>query len=132
MKNNPSLTEIRDEVLKAFMELEESYMTSPTTTVPEKRVAYLEIQMIEHLLNAMKALEYHYRDDIPEMRTKKRWNDVMKNAHRLLKKYGEHRDATNEWSPYVLKEKFDDTGYLAHRAFMQEAKDKREELKRKR
>ena len=83
--------------------------------------------MCEHLLNAIKALEYHYRDDVPEMRTKKMWNEEMKNAHKVLKKYGEQSDPN---SKYQLQQKFDETGYLAHREFIKEAKTRREELKR--
>jgi hypothetical protein len=131
MKREKTPREIRDELLQSFLELEASYFEGPTTTVPEKRVAYLELEFCEHLLNAIKALEYHYRDDVPEMRTKKRWNSQLKRANNLLKKYGENSDKNSEYSKLQLKLEFDSSGYLEHRNYIREATDKRLELKRK-
>jgi hypothetical protein len=128
----PKIREIRDELLEAYIDLEKSYMESPeTTTDPEKRIMYLEIQMVESLLNSMKALEYHYRDDIPEMRTKKKWNDQMKRVHKLLKKYSELSEPSNPYSNLQLQEKFDETGYISHRKYIEDLKTQRVELKRK-
>lgn len=130
MKKSKTVREIKDELLEAFVELETSYMTVPTTTDPERKIAYLQIQMCEHLLNAMKALEYHYRDDVPEMRTLKRQSPELKKARKLIKKYGENKDAGNEFSDLQLQRKFDDSGYLEHRDFMQSMNEERTKLKK--
>lgn len=130
MTKQKNLKDIRNELLQAFLELEASYLNGPTTTTSHIKIAYLEIDMCEHLLNAVKALEYHYRDDIPEMRTKKNWNTEMKNAHKLLKKYGENSEKGNSYSKLQLQRKYDDHGYLEQKDWLKDARLKREPLKK--
>jgi hypothetical protein len=130
MAKKKTIREIRDILLEAFLELEEAYMTGPTTTIPEKRIQYLEIRMCEQLLNDIKALEYHYRDDVPEMRTYKRQSPQLKKARTLIKRYGENVVPGNANSKLKLQTKFDDSGYLEHRDFMESMKEERETLKK--
>jgi hypothetical protein len=105
--------EIRNELLSVFLALDELYRNSPTiTTDPNKRIAYMDIQMTEFLLNAIKTIEYHYCDDVPEMRTKRKWGEEMIRAHKLLKKYSENIEEGNPNSRLQLKRDFDDSGYL--------------------
>ena len=120
--------DIRNELLSAFMALDELYRNGPTTTIPDKKIAYLDLEMSEHLLNAIKDLEYHYRDDVPEMRTKRKWGEEMIRAHKLIKKYSEDPDTNGKLK---LKRELDESGYLASRDFFSEAADSRKELKRK-
>lgn len=124
--NSPK--DIRNELLSAFLALDELYRNSPTTTTPDLRVAYLDLELSEHLLNAIKALEYHYRDDVPEMRTKRKWGAEMVRAHKLLKKYSSESD---EYVKLKLKRTFDESGYLESKDFLSDAKENREKLKRK-
>jgi hypothetical protein len=130
MPKSKNLKEIKDELLEAFVELEASYINGPNTSDPAMRIAYLQIEICEQLLNNLKALEYHYRDDVPEMRTLKRQTPELKNARKLIKKYGENKEAGNEFSSLQLQRKFDTTGYLEHRDFFAAAKDEREKLKK--
>jgi len=123
--------EIRNELLESFFSLEKSYQELAKTTDTERKTSYLDLEMSEHLLNAIKALEYHFRDDVPDMRTKKRWNKELKAANRLLKKYGENSEKENEFSKLQLKIEFDDSGYLEKRRFFAAAADNRTVLKRK-
>ena len=122
--------EIRNELLSTFMALDDVYRNSPTiTTDPERRISYLDLELSEHLLNAIKSLEYHYRDDIPEMRTKRNWGEEMIRAHKVLKKYAEKSE--NLYEKIVLNKGADDSSYLEQRDFFSEATSNREKLKRK-
>lgn len=121
--------EIRNELLSAFLALDDLYRNSPTTTDTAKRIAYLDLELSEHLLNAIKSLEFHYRDDVPQMRTKRNWGEEMIRAHKVLKKYAEN--AENPHDKLILNSEVDDSGYLAQRDFFEDAPDKRNELKRK-
>ena len=118
--------EIRNELLASFLELEASYLTPGVTcTNPDATISYLHLNMCEHLINAIKALEYHYRDDVPSMRVKKNWDEHMVNAHKVLKKYSELENPENEYSKLRLQRKFDSTGYLAQRDWIEEIKAKK-------
>jgi hypothetical protein len=123
-----SIKEIKNELLSAFISLENSYRNNPrNTTDADKKISYLDIELCEHLLNGIKALEYHYRDDIPDMNVKRNWNEEMVRAHKLLKKYS--IKTSNNFDKLKLKREFDDSGYLKHRDFFEEASNKREDLK---
>jgi hypothetical protein len=124
--------QIRNELLSAYFSLEEVYERECNHAVEHHRIDYLQLEFANHLLNALKALEYHYRDDRPEMRTKKKWGEEMKRAHVLLKKYAENEEAENPLSKLSLKSEFDDTGYLSHKEWIHEMSTKRKELKRMR
>ena len=121
--------EIRNELLSAFLALDELYRNSPGTS--DSTVAYLDLEMCEKLLNTIKALEYHYRDDVPEMRIKRKWSSEMVRVHKLLKKYSENVELGNEYSDLRLKREFDESGYLESKNFLKDAKDHRMLLKRK-
>ena len=85
---------IRNELLESFLDLEKSFSAFPTIKeTSKKRVEYLQIEMCQQLMKAMKSLEFHYTELVPEMRTKKRWNSSLKNSDKLIKKYG--KEAAN-------------------------------------
>ena len=126
-----NLRDIKDELLSAFIALEESYYNASGISIdPEKRIAYLQIQLCEHLLNSLKSLEYHYRDDVPETRTVKRQPPELVKANQLIKKYGENVDPGRIYSKLQLQPKFDNTGYLENRSFLEEVAEKRLPLKK--
>ena len=107
-----SIIEIRNEALEVLINLESSFISLDGK---EEKITYLEIRLIESILNAIKHLEYHYRDDIEGMRLKKNWDEYLIKANAFLKKYGECKD---EYSPYTLQKKFDNTGYIENRDFI--------------
>jgi hypothetical protein len=78
----------------------------------------------------MKALEHHYRDDNPEMRTKKKWGEEMVRVHKILKKYSENTDEDDQHSELQVKSEFDETGYLEQRKWINDPVTRREKLKR--
>ena len=59
------------------------------------------------------------------MRVKKNWDEHMINAHKMLKKYAELENPENDYSNLQLKRKFDESGYLAQRDWIEEIKTKR-------
>lgn len=122
--------EIRNEMLSAFLALEEVYESECKVSIDHHRITYLQLEFANHLLNAMKALEYHYRDDNPEMRTKKKWGEEMVRVHKILKKYSENSDEANPYSKLQLKNVFDETGYLEQREWINDPDTRREKLKR--
>lgn len=130
MKNPKTAKEIRNEMLSAFLALEEVYESECKVSIDYHRITYLQLEFANHLLNAMKALEYHYRDDNPEMRMKKKWGDEMVRVHKILKKYSENSDEANPHSKLQLKAEFDETGYLEQRAWINDSVTRREKLKR--
>lgn len=77
--------------------------------------AHIRIDLIESMFNAIKALEYQYRDNGLNGRVKKHYPKELKDAHKLLKKYAENSKLGNIYSDLVLKEKFDGTGIIAQR-----------------
>lgn len=117
--------EIRNELLSAYFALEEVYERECKVSVEHHRIDYLQLEFANHLLNAMKALEYHYRDDNPEMRTKRKWGKEMKRVHKLLEKLSENEEPGNDLSNLVIKAELDDTGYLKQRAYIKEMSLKR-------
>ncbi len=122
--------EIRNELLSAFFSLEEVYERECKVSVEHHRIDYLQLEFANHLLNAMKSLEYHYRDDNPEMRTKKKWGEEMKRVHKLLAKYSENEEDKNAFSKLTVKPEFDETGYLEQRKWVREMRNNRPALKR--
>lgn len=122
--------EIRNEMLSAFLSLEEVFESECNTSADQHRITYLQLEFSNHLLNAMKALEYHYRDENPEMRTKKKWGEEMVRVHKILKKYSENSDESNPYSDLQLKAEFDETGYLEQREWINDPATRREKLKR--
>jgi uncharacterized protein (DUF1499 family) len=119
--------EIREELLSVFLSLEELYRSSPTTSEADQKLAYIEIEMTEHLMGAIQDIMFHYQDDVPEMRIKRKWGEDMLRAQKLLKKYAENLE---DMKP-KLKKEFDDTGYLENRDFFSDAASHRPRLKRK-
>ena len=115
-----SLIEIRNELLEAYLELEDSYLNAETTTISEKRISYLEFKMCEQLLNNIKLLAHHYKDDVVNQRYKKHWNAPLVKANKLLEKFGENKDPNNDCSEIVLRKKFDPFGYIENRNFIDE------------
>jgi len=51
-------------LLDAFVTLEKDYVTLPTSTEAEARIEYMYDRMIDQLLNDIKVLEWHCRDDL--------------------------------------------------------------------
>jgi hypothetical protein len=121
--------EVRNEMLSAFLSLEEVYESECQST-DQHRITYLQLEFANHLLNAMKALEHHYRDDNPEMRTKKKWGEEMVRVHKILKKYSENTDEDDQHSELQVKSEFDETGYLEQRKWINDPVTRREKLKR--
>jgi hypothetical protein len=119
--------EIRNELLSAFLALDQHYTESPLTS---EKISYLNLELAEHLLNSIKAIQYHYSEEIPEMRIKRKWGEEMVRADKLLKKYSENSDSTNPHSPLQLKRKFDESGYLEQKDFLGEMHNYRTKLKR--
>jgi hypothetical protein len=103
--------EIRNELLKIYLDLEASYIESGND---QAKIDYLDIQMCEHLMNSIKSLEYHYAEESPLMRIKKNWNLELKNAEKILKKYGEIQEGK-----FKLQEKFDTSGYVKYIDFLE-------------
>lgn len=89
--------------------LEKEYPSTPIIT------AYIQVDIIETKLNALKALEYHYRDNGLHGRDKKKYPKELTTAHTTLKLLGENWDKKNAYSRLVLKEKFDPSGTVAER-----------------
>lgn len=123
-----SSEEIRNELLSAFLALDQHYTESPLTS---DKISYLNLELAEHLLNSIKSLQYHYSEEIPEMRIKRKWGEQMLRADKLLKKYSENTDLANPHSPLQLKRKFDTTGYLEQKDFLGDMYNSRTKLKRK-
>ncbi len=119
--------EIREELLSVFLSLEELYRSSPTTSDADQKIAYIEIELSEHLMSAIQDMMFHYQEDVPEMRIKRKWGEEMTRAQKLLKKYAE---SLEDFKP-KLKKEFDETGFLENREFFGEAVDGRPRLKRK-
>ena len=118
-----SLREIRNELLGCLLSLEEHYKEY----ADQEKIEYLDIETSEHLLNTIKTLMYHYQEEIPEMRTKRKWGEEMVRAEKLLKKYSE--DPENE--SLVLNRKYDSVNYLEDREFFGEVTTSRPKLKKK-
>lgn len=122
---------IRNELLESFLELENSLSSFPTIKEnSKKRIEYLEIDMCQQLMKAMKALEFHYGELVPEMRTKKRWNSSLKKADKLIKKYGTPIDSENLHKGFKLKTEFDSENYLENQEFIDGMEEKRPKLKK--
>jgi hypothetical protein len=73
---------------------------------------YIHVDLINAKLNALKALEYHFRDHV--VRVKSKYPKELKDALRLLNKYSENI-TESPYSDLVLKEKFDGTGTMKSR-----------------
>ena len=119
--------EIRNELLSAFLAVDDLYRNSPTTSDADSKVAYLDIELSERLMEALNSIMFHYKEDVEEMRVKRKWGEEMLRAEKLLKKYAE--DFTN--ANFSLKKQFDESGYLDQREFFEEASSLRPKLKRK-
>ena len=118
--------EVREELLSAFLALDEMYRESPSEN-PVEKASYLDIEMSEHLMNAIQDLMFHYQEDVPEMRIKRKWGEEMLRADKLLKKYAEDLEAEK----LTFKKELDTTGYLENREFFEAATKTRPKLKRK-
>lgn len=104
------IREIRNELLKTYLDLEASYIESGND---QAKIDYLDIQMCEQLMNSIRSLEYHYTEEFPLMRIKKNWNTELKNSEKILKKYGDIQDGK-----FRLQEKFDTSGYVKYIDFL--------------
>ncbi len=124
-----SIQQIRVELLESYEELRKSYLELPHSD--EETINYIEIELCENLMKSMKAIEYHHQQIVPRFRVKKTWTSPLKNGAKLLKKYGELKDAENPHGGYTLQKKFDDTGYIDHKDFFDGLLPGREALKRK-
>lgn len=119
--------EIRNELLSAFLAVDELYRKSPTTSDADSKIAYLDIELSERLLEALDNLMFHYKEDVEEMRIKRKWGEEMIRAEKLIKKYAENPKEMN----FSLKKEFDESGYIEQREFFGDAKEGRPKLKRK-
>jgi hypothetical protein len=115
--------EIRNELISSFLALDEHYREYADA----EKVAYLDIEVAEKMMGFLKTLMYHYQEEIPEMRIKRKWGEEMKRAEKLLKKYAE----SVEEETLKLDPKYDSGNYLELRDFFGEAKESRSPLKRK-
>ena len=124
-----SIQQIRKELLESYEELKKSYVNLPTSD--KETINYIEIELCEHLMNSIKALEYHHQQIVPRYRVKKTWTPPLVNGAKLLKKYGDPKDPKNPHGGYNLQKKFDETGYIEHKDFFDGLLPGRETLKRK-
>jgi hypothetical protein len=115
--------EIRNELISAFLTLDEHYREYADS----EKISYLDIEISEKMMQFIKTLMYHYQEEIPEMRVKRKWGEEMIRAEKLLKKYAE----SVEDEQLKLNSKFDSSGYLELREFFEEAKESRAPLKKK-
>jgi len=127
-----TVEEIRDELLLIFLKLEESYLTYPGVENGDVKAVHLNVEICETLLNSISSLDYMFRQDVPDLRTKKKCHDIMVRADKALKKYGELSDPKNKYSQIHLKSKYDESGYIEHREWFSDVFPSRIPLKRKR
>ena len=127
-----TVEEIRDELLLIFLKLEESYLTYPGVEDGDVKAIHLNVEICETLLNSIRSLEYMFRSDVPDLRTKKRCHDILVSADKVLKKYGELSDPKNKDSYIHLKSKYDESGYIENREWFSDIIPSRKPLKRKR
>jgi hypothetical protein len=130
-KNLPEMTkssqEIRNELLSAFLAVDDLYRNSPTASDADSKIAYLDIELSERLMEALNTIMFHYKEDVEEMRVKRKWGEEMVRADKLLKKYAENSSELN----FSLKKEFDESGYITQREFFGDAKEGRPKLKRR-
>lgn len=122
-----SSQEIRNELLSAFLAVDDLYRNSPTASDADNKITYLDIELSERLMEALNAIMFHYREDVEEMRVKRKWGGEMVRADKLLKKYAENSSVLN----FSLKKEFDESGYIEQREFFGDAKEERPKLKRR-
>lgn len=96
-------------LINLFSLLKKECLSSPQVT------AYILVDIIETKLNALKALEYHYRDNSESGQDKNKYPAQLKQAHTLLKEYSENWDKKDIYSHLILKEKHDPSGTVSHR-----------------
>ena len=119
--------EIRNELLSAFLAVDDLYRNSPTASDADSKIAYLDIELSERLMEALNTIMFHYKEDVEEMRVKRKWGEEMIRADKLLKKYAENSSELN----FSLKKEFDESGYIEQREFFGDAKEGRPKLKRR-
>lgn len=119
--------EIRNELLSAFLAVDDLYRNSPTASDADSKIAYLDIELSERLMEALNTIMFHYKEDVEEMRVKRKWGEEMSRADKLLKKYAENSSGLN----FSLKKEFDESGYIEQREFFGDAKEGRPKLKRR-
>lgn len=124
-----SIENIREDLFIAYEELKKSYIDLPTSN--KETINYIEIELCEQLMNSLKALEYHHQQEVPRYRVKKTWTYPLVRAFDLLKKYGEPKDTKNLHAGYNLQKKYDSSGYIEHKDFLDGLLPGRETLKRK-
>lgn len=112
-KHYDKLRDIRTDLSVAFISLMGLFHKEYPGA--EQATGYIQIDLIEAKLNALKALEYHYRDNGVNGHVKSRYPSELKKALKLLEKYSENKDPKNVHSDLVLKEKFDGTGVIKQR-----------------
>jgi hypothetical protein len=78
-------------------------------------------------MEALNTIMFHYKEDVEEMRVKRKWGEEMVRADKLLKKYAENSSELN----FSLKKEFDESGYITQREFFGDAKEGRPKLKRR-
>ena len=127
-----TVEEIRDELLLIFLKLEESFLTYPGVEDGDIKSMYINVEICETLLNSIKSLDYHFREEVPDLRTRKKCHDIMTRADKALKKYGELSDSSNKDSDLRLKSKYDESGYVDTRDWFLDMANNRKPLKRKR
>lgn len=92
-----------------YKKLAAEYPGTPLVT------AYILVDMIENKLNALKALEYHYRDHGKNGRDKKKYPEELTVAQSAIKLFGENWERGNPYSRLVLQEKHDPSGTVNQR-----------------
>jgi len=104
--------EIRNELLSAFMHLDEHYRSSPANHDDGELVSHLDIELSEKLMQTIALMMEHYKKRIPEMKVKRKWGEEMNRADKLLKKYADFSG-----KEITLKREFDSSGFLEARDF---------------
>lgn len=103
-KKIEKLSNIQTDLDVAFINLAELLRKEYSSA--DEIIAYIKVDLIEAKINALKALEYHYRDHGAHIRIKKHYPKELKNALKLIEKYSENTVLANPYSDLQLKQKF--------------------------
>ena len=95
------LAKIKNELLLSIIDLESRY----SKEYHQHRLDYCQKDFINFLLNYLKRLEYHYRDDV-NLKPKNKTDKEYKKAMRLFKKYATAIEEYEYFSDYKLKDEY--------------------------
>lgn len=96
-RSTSKLRKIKTQLTRAYNKLEREYNRKYYSS----RINHIYVDEIEFLLNKIKLLEYHYRDDVERIPKKK----VYKKACKLLEKYG-FQETDDIYSKFKLRKKY--------------------------